>query len=88
MSEGRMRVPSRRRRPWRVAGARGPPRAPAVAQRGIPDPPEALRPQARCWYTGAGEVAVADVVLPADADLDAPLPPRRPARPSTGSRWT
>jgi hypothetical protein len=79
MSEGRMRG----RRGGGDRGDRGEHgdrrRAPRGAQQGIPDPPEA--PAAGTLLdTGAGEVAVADVVLPADADLDAPLPASAPGQ--------
>jgi len=73
MSEGRMRG----RRGGGDRGDRGDQgerrRAPRGGQPGIPDPPPA--PDAAALLEGsAGEVAVADVVLPADADLDTPLP--------------
>jgi len=76
MSEGRMRG----RRGGGDRGGRGEQgerrRAPRGSAPGIPDPPQA--PDAATLLEGSsGEVALADVGLPADVDMevDAPLPP-------------
>ncbi|HEX5044807.1 MAG TPA: transcription termination factor Rho [Candidatus Polarisedimenticolaceae bacterium] len=77
MSEGRMRG----RRGGGDRGDRGEGgerrRTPRGSAPGIPDPPVA--PDAATLLEGsAGEIAVADVGLPADVDVDAPLPPAGP----------
>src|SRR5262245_8209226 len=70
MSEGRMRG----RRGGGDRGEQGERRrAPRGSAPGIPDPPTA--PDATTLLEGtSGEIAVADVGLPADVDVDAPIP--------------